>query len=38
MKAGRITAPSRAKIASTPDWAKPVLAAALKARPAPDRP
>jgi predicted ABC-type ATPase len=31
-KAGRIVAPSRAKIAATPDWAKPILAAALKAQ------
>ncbi|MGO9839340.1 MAG: ZTL protein [Polyangiaceae bacterium] len=34
MKAGRVVAPSRAKIAATPDWAKPILTVALKARPA----
>jgi predicted ABC-type ATPase len=28
-KAGRIVAPGRSKIAATPDWAKPILAAAL---------
>jgi predicted ABC-type ATPase len=31
MKAGRIVAPGRSRIAATPDWAKPILAAALKA-------
>jgi predicted ABC-type ATPase len=37
MKAGRIVAPSHAKIAATPDWAKPILAAALKAQAPPRR-
>jgi predicted ABC-type ATPase len=35
MKAGRIVAPSRSAISSTPDWAKPILAAALRAHGAP---
>jgi predicted ABC-type ATPase len=35
MKASRIVAPSRAKVAATPDWAKPILAAALKVQTSP---
>jgi predicted ABC-type ATPase len=38
LKAGRIVAPSRASVPSTPDWAKPIFAAALKAQAAPRRP
>ncbi|MGO9838565.1 MAG: AAA family ATPase [Polyangiaceae bacterium] len=37
-KAGRIVAPGRSKIAATPDWAKPILAAALKGQTGPKRP
>jgi predicted ABC-type ATPase len=36
-KAGRIVAPSRSKIAATPDWAKPILAAALKVQMSPKK-
>ena len=37
-KGGRMIAPGRSKIAGTPDWAKPILAAALKVRMGPKGP